>query len=329
MKKNLFKKTFTMLTIAMTCMFAFTGCGSKDDVTIYTSMEDYRVEYLNKRLAEQFPDYNITVEYMSTGNHAAKLLAEGTSTDCDISFDLEYGYMEQLAEAGVLADLSSYDTSVYVPDIVLSKFYLPEVRNGGSIIVNTKTLADKGLAEPTSYADLLKPEYAGLISMPSPKSSGTGYMFLKSLVNAWGEDAAFEYFDQLTPNILQYTSSGSGPLNAVVQGEAAIGLGMTAPAVTQINNDQPLKLITFEEGAPYSMYGTGIIAGKEEDPKVKEVFDFLVNTFNYENCEQFFPEKIYADKDFSVENYPENITYADMSNDTIAEKDRLLSKWKY
>ena len=84
-------------------------------------------------------------------------------------------------------------------------------------------LEEKNLAVPTSYADLLKPEYKGLVSMPNPKSSGTGYMFLKSLVNAWGEEEAFAYFDQLAENILQFTSSGSGPVNALVQGEAAIG----------------------------------------------------------------------------------------------------------
>ena len=40
-------------------------------------------------------------------------------------------------------------------------------------------------------------------------------------------------------------------------------------------------------------------------------------------------EKIYKEKDFVVENYPQNIVYGDMSNDTIAEKERLLEKWNY
>ena len=61
--------------------------------------------------------------------------------------------------------------------------------------------------------------YAGVVSMPNPKTSGTGYNFLKSLVNAWGEDAAFDYFDALAENVYQFTSSGSGPVNALVQGE--------------------------------------------------------------------------------------------------------------
>ena len=58
--------------------------------------------------------------------------------------------------------------------------------------------------------------------MPNPRSSGTGYNFLKSLVNAWGEDEAFAYFDRLAENVYQFTSSGSGPVNALVQGEADV-----------------------------------------------------------------------------------------------------------
>ncbi len=312
----------------MACLFA--GCGEKKpSVLIYTSSEDYKVEDMNRALEDKFPDYDITVEYISTGNHAARLIAEGTATDCDITHDLDYGYLAKLDEAGVLADLSGYDKSLYAADTVLSENYIIELRSSGAIIVNTQVLAQEGLAEPTSYDDLLKPEYKGLISMPSPKASGTGYMFLKSLVNAWGEEKAFEYFKNLTPNVLAYTSSGSGPVKNLIQGEVAIGLGMTAQAVTEINNGAPLKILFFPEGAPYTLYGQSIIKGKETDPVVQEVFDYLISEYNHINNEKFFPEQIFADKTYEVKNYPTNIIYADMKNNTIDERERLLEKWVY
>lgn len=331
MKRNTMKKALALVLLtAMALSMLLTGCGGgKEHILIYTSVEDYVIEDMNARLSEQFPDYDITVEYVSTGNHAAKLLSEGSNSECDISYDLEYAYMEQLAQAGSLADLSAYDRSIYVEDTVVSDYYLVQCRVGGAVIVNTELLAEKNLAEPTCYEDLLKPEYAGLISMANPKSSGTGYMFYKSLVNAWGEEEALAYFDALTPNVLQYTSSGSGPVNALLQKEAAIGFGMTSHAVTQINEGAPLKILFFAEGSPYTMYGQSIIAGKEERACVKEVFDFLVNTYSYELNEKFFPEQMFKDKVFAVENYPENITYSDMSNNTIEEKENLLEKWKY
>ena len=318
-----------LLALSLLCV-AFAACGSdKETVVIYSSAEDYSIANLQARLDAEFPEYDIVIEYMSTGNHAAKLLAEGKSTECDIVHDLDYGYLAKLAKAGVLADLSSYDFSIYTEDSVESDRYLVECRNGGAVIVNTEVLAARGLAEPTSYADLLKPEYKNLISMPNPKSSGTGYMFLKSLVNAWGEEEAFDYFDKLTPNVLQYTSSGSGPVNALVQGEVAVGLGMTAQAVIQINDGAPLKVLYFEEGSPYNMYGQTMIDGKDEREAVKRVFDYLVKVYSYENNEKFLPEKIFKDKDYTLENYPTNIKYSNMTNNSIEEKERLLAKWKY
>ena len=120
----------------------------------------------------------------------------------------------------------------------------------------------------------------------------------------------------MTPNVLAYTSSGSGPVNALVQGEAAIGLAMTAQTVTEINNGADLEILFFDEGSPYALYGITMIKGKEERACVREVFDYMVNTLIPIDKERYFPEKIYKDKDFIVQNYPSDIQYADMSNDT-------------
>ena len=323
------KKISGLLALAMLLSLLLTGCSGKDYILIYTSVEGYVIEDMNDRLRETFPDYDIVIEYVSTGSHAAKLLIEGANSECDITYDLEYAYMEQLAQAGALADLSAYDRSIYLEDTVVSDYYLVQCRVGGAVILNTEVLQEKGLAEPTSYEDLLKPEYKGLISMANPKSSGTGYMFYKSLVNAWGEERAVQYFNDLTPNILQYTSSGSGPVNALLQKEVAIGFGMTSHAVTQINEGAKLKIVYFEEGSPYTMYGQSIVAGKDQRQSVKEVFDFLVNTYSYELNEKFFPEQMFKDVTYELKNYPQNIVYSDMSNNTIEEKGHLLDLWTH
>ena len=301
---------------------------SSNKVVIYSGAEEYRNEYFMKRLKEQFPDYDITIEYMPTGNLAAKLAAEGTDTDMDIFYDLDYSYAGLVEQ--YLADVSAYDQSVYMDDcVVKSNKYLCETRNGGAVIINPDVLKEKGIEEPTCYKDLLKPEFKGLISMPSPKSSGTGYMFVKSLVNAWGEDEAFDYFDALADNILQFTSSGSGPVNALIQGEVAVGLGMTAQAVTAINEGSNLKIVFFEEGSPYSLYGFAMPEGKETRKAVKEVFDFFYTDLVPEDKALYYPEQIYKDKTFEIENYPTDIHYADMKNNTTEEKTRLLENWEY
>lgn len=324
-------KTVTYFVLAGLFACIIMGCGSQSDdnsVTIYSSAEDYRNEYYLSRLQEQFPNYDITIEYMETGNHAAKILAEGEETECDISLSVEYGYMQKYSD--YLATMEEYSLDIFMEDMRdENQKIFPELRNSGAIIINMDSLKERNLPEPICYEDLLSPEYKGLISMPNPKSSGTGYMFLKALVNSMGEDEAFAYFDKLSENILQFTSSGSGPVNSLVSGETVIGLGMTAQAVTQINDGVNLKIIYFEEGAPYSAYGYGVIRGKEDRECVQEVFNFLYETLILEDCELFFPEQIYKDVTFEIENYPSNIVYTDMRNNSIEEKERLLSKWMY
>ncbi|MBQ2030754.1 MAG: extracellular solute-binding protein [Lachnospiraceae bacterium] len=331
MRKTM-KLMLSMLMVVMT-MLALCACGKSDDkdsnkVVIYSGAEEYRNEYFLKRLKEQFPDYDITIEYMPTGNLAAKLAAEGTQTDMDIFYDLDFSYAGLVEQ--YLADVSSYDQSIYVDDCkVPGGHYLAETRNGGAIIINPDVLKAKGIAEPTCYEDLLKPEFKNLISMPNPKSSGTGYMFVKSLVNAWGEKEAFAYFDKLAENILQFTESGSGPVNALVQGEVGVGLGMTAQAVTAINDGANLKILFFEEGSPYSLYGYAIPKGKETRKAVKEVFAFFYSTLVREDKELFYPEQVFIEQENKVANYPTNIKYADMSNNTTDEKKRLLENWEH
>lgn len=322
---------FLMLGTALVA----TGCSSgKEKVTIYTSTEDYNMEYLQKCLDEKFPSYDIVIEYMSTSNIAAKVIEEGSSSDCDIVFAEEYGYLEKMIAAGVLDSIKGdYDLSRYLDDTVpasVNEYVLPNIRSGGGVIVNTKVLADHNLTEPTSYTDLLDPAYRGLVSMASPKSSGTGYMFLYSLVKAWGETEALSYFDSLTPNVLAYTTSGSGPVNALVNREVAVGFGMISQAVTKINDgNNELKILFFEEGAPCNLYGNAIVKGKKANKAVKDVMDYLDSFYTNESNKLYYPEPVLKNTDYNVPNFPANIQYADMTGNNLEAKEALLAKWTH
>jgi len=331
MKKNIFMYLALCKALALVLCFSMilSACTkSNKTVVIYTSAEENRREAMQADLDARFPAYTIRIEYYSTGNLLSLLLTEGTDIECDIIGEMEYANLDRIIE--ILADLSSYNTSVYSVDMVPSEpRYLPWYRNGGCIAVNRMVLSEQNLPIPESYADLLNPVYRGLISMPNPLSSGTGYMFLKSLVNAWGENEAFDYFDALAPNILMFTSSGSGPVNALIEKEAAIGFAMTAQTVSAINDGFPLRIHFFNEGSPFSLYGIGMIKGKETRREVSEVFDYIVNVWTEKDKLLFCPERIFNDREFTLPNYPVSIRYADMSNNTSGEKERLLERWTH
>ncbi|MEG0365408.1 MAG: extracellular solute-binding protein [Coprobacillus sp.] len=317
----------------LVCLFlgiSMVGCsnGSEKKIIVYSTAEDFRNEFLQKKLDEKFSDYKVEIQYLSTGNCAAKLKAEGKKIEADIIFEMEKTYADELKDN--FYTLSDYDYSKYLDELVPSdKKYATSIRYSAAIILNEKVLKEKGLDIPKTYEDLLNPKYKGLISMPNPKASGTGYMILKNIINIMGEEKGFAYFDDLSKNILQYTSSGSGPVNALVQGEVGIGLGMTFQAVNEINKGSDLSIKFFDEGAPWTTSTFAIVDGHQDKEGVKEVFQYFYDELILMDKEKFLPETIYKVQDTKIINYPENIKYGDMSNNTPEEREKLLSKWKY
>lgn len=329
------KRLLAGFLAAVMCCGLLTGCGGnngkKKAITIYSTSEDYRNVNARQMLNEHFPEYDITLNDIDTGTLAAKLAAEGKDSDIDIIMELETSYLVKCKDS--LATLDGVDFSPFIEDFVpADKKYSPWLMNSAGIIINRKLLEEKGVAVPTSYDDLLKDEYKGLVSMPSPKSSGTGYMFLLNLVNSRGEDEAFAYFDKLAENLSGqgFTTSGSGPVKALLQGEAAIGLGITYQAVNEINNGVDLDVIYFEEGAPFNTYSAAVIAGKETDEDIMTVFNYIINEVSREDKRLYIPEKVFKEQESAMENFPENIVYGDMSGiDDIETKERLLDKWNH
>ena len=59
------------------------------------------------------------------------------------------------------------------------------------------------------------------------------------------------------------------------------------------------------------------------------MFKFLSTTLTEELCEMFYPEKIYKDKNFTIENFPADIPYANMENNTPERKADLIGKWNH
>ena len=326
------KRILAGVMAAVMCCGLFTGCGSKSKKTIniYSSAEDYRNENARKMLTEKFPEYEINLVDIDTGSLAAKVAAEGKDSDIDIIMELESTYLEKCKDS--LAALDGVDLSVFEEEYVpADKKYTPWLLMSGAVIINKKTLEEKGASVPTSYDDLLKPEYKGLISMPSPKSSGTGYIFLLNLINERGEQAAFEYFDKLAENMSGqgFTTSGSGPVKALLQGEAAIGLGMTFQAAQEIENGTDLTIMFFEEGAPYTTYSSAVIAGKDNEDVMK-VFNYIVSDVSPEDKRLYNPEKIFKSQETTMTSFPDTVPYGNMDGiRDIAKKEALLDKWNH
>lgn len=325
-------KKWIILLVVVTLIFVIAAqTGNQESIVICATTEQFRIDEMQRQLDEKFPQYNVIVMYMSTGKAAAKIYAEGSDTEVDIMVAMESGYLSKLKDT--LADVSGTCDLPFTPGLTTAdndNLWVTWEMFAGSIIVNTNILEKYNLPMPTCYEDLLKPEFKGLVAMPDPKSSGTGYFFYKNWVNMWGEEATMAYVDKLYENIKQFTESGSGPIKLLKQGEVAVGLGMTFQAITERNDGQPFEVVIPETGSPYSLTGAAIIKEHDNKKGVAEVYDFLVNEFLVYDKENFSPDTIYEGQKNLIPNYPENIVYADMTGiQDDKEKERLLALWKY
>ncbi|WP_019424731.1 extracellular solute-binding protein [Paenibacillus sp. OSY-SE] len=323
-------RKWVLVCMLMICAAGLVGIGKVNDgVVIYSSLEEFRNEKLREMLKEQLPGIDVTIQYITTNKGAAKIKLEKSRTDADILLAFDIQSMELIKDE--LNDLKIYDTRHYLDGLnpEHNKYRIWE-RFAGAIIVNENLLNKMNMPIPASYEDLTNPIYKDLIAMPDPKSSGTGYFFLKHIVNEWGEERAFDYFDKLYPNIKQFTASGSGPIKLLLQNEIAIGMGMTFQAVGEINKGADLKIIFPPEGSPFSLSGIAMIQDRADRPEVEQVFDFLYTKFTFYDKENFSPELVFKRQSIKVPHYPKHIKYGNMKGlKSAAIKQDLLRKWKY
>lgn len=323
------KKLFCFLLLLTVVLAGVTSMHNENTVIVYSSLEQFRGKELQKQLNEHFPDQEIYVMYVPTAKAAAKISIEGEKTDADIIVGLENAYMEKIKQnLDQVDDLSHLQ---YLDGLQeTEQKYLVWERQAGSIIINKKIMEKNNLPIPQTYKDLTNPIYKNFIAMPDPKSSGTGFFFYKSVVNEMGEEAALDYFDKLALNVKSFTESGSGPVKLLIQGEVAIGLGLTFQAVNETNNGNDFEILEPEYGSPYSLTGASIIKGKRENKRIEEIFSFIVNEFMLYDKENFSPEQVLKNQKNNIENYPKDIRYADMEGiEDSVEKERLLSLWRY
>ena len=323
------KKLIALVLAIILVLFVAVHEQSENTIIIYSALEQYRNDDLTEKLHEKFPDQNIQVMYLPTAKVAAKIRSEGTQSEADILLGVETGYLEMILDS--LAEVSGYSHLDYLdglnPDhgrYVIWESY------GGGFAVNTEILRKYGLEEPSSYDDLLRPEYHNLIATQDPKSSSTGYNFLLNRVNTLGLDGAIAYYDALNENVKQYSESSSGPVKMLIQGECAVATALTYQVVTEINKGNPLKMIYPEEGSPYSLDGLTMLRGREANPVIEEIFEYIANDFLVYDKEVYNPGQILTEQTSRLPNYPEHIKYADMTNIHDLElKEELLKQWKY
>ena len=145
--------------------------------------------------------------------------------------------------------------------------------------VNTTALAKRGAAMPKSWADLLKPEYKGLIWTSNYNTAGTAKLIINTVIQKYGHDEGIKFLVDLDKNIEVYTKSGSGPSKNVGTGECVIGLGFLHDVITQIvdNGYTNIGLCIPSSGTTCEIGATAMFKGAKHLNAAKLWIEFALS----------------------------------------------------
>jgi iron(III) transport system substrate-binding protein len=302
---------------------ALAGCGSDDaedradttapteeatSVVLYTGRDEALIGPLIDQFSQE-TGIEVEVRYGDSAEMGAQLLEEGDRTPADVFLSQDAGAIGVLASAGLLADLP--DETL---DLVGSPYRPAEgnawvaVTGRSRVIVYNPDLVDD---VPESVLDLTDPQYEGQVAWAPGNASFQS--FVTGLRVSAGEDAAKTWLEDMIANGAQSYEKNGEILDAVNQGDIAIGLinhYYWARSQPELGDDLVAKLVFPANGDPgglVNVTAVGITKPGESNPAAQALVDYLMS----EAGQTYFVEKTFEYPMISGVGQPEGVPSLD------------------
>lgn len=249
-----------------------------ETITVYTSYEEDELAAFLKLAKKDLPGIDVNVLRLSTGDLAARIIAEGANPQHDVIWGWA---VTNMVDPRMLALMEPYRPAGL--DKVPERFrdasgkWFAVTGYMAAFCVNNERLKAKGLAMPKSWADLTQPGFKGEVVMPNPASSGTGYIQIAALLQAKGEAAGWSYLRDLDRNVAQYIKSGSRPCNTASSGEYTIGASFALRAIKNIAEGYPITMVIPAEGAGNELEANALMASSKKKEAAKKFLDWTLS----------------------------------------------------
>jgi len=308
-------------------------CACAAEILVYTALEDDQIPRYLESFKQQHPDIQVKIVRDSTGIVTAKLLAEKAATQADLIWGLAATSLLVLDQEKMLEPYSPKGV-----EKVLAEF--KDVSNPPHWVgidawetgfcVNTIEVESKKLPIPTSFADLIKPEYKGQITMPNPASSGTGYLTVSAILQMMGEQKGWEYLDKLHDNIALYSHSGSKPCKLAGTGEFPIGISFGYRGIMQKKKGEPILTVFPKEGSGWDVEANALMKKAQIKPEARTFLDWAISAPAMKEYGKSFAIVAAPTGDPVPEGYPQEPLKQLIKNDlswAAKNRDAILEKW--
>ena len=283
--------------IALALCICFTGCGSsppeKDEpiveepsttkdvgrtLHLYSALDTNEAK-IYIRAFEEETGIDVKWVRMSAGEILVRLRSERNNPQVGLWFGGPSPEFIAAKQDGLLAPYK-VNTDFELPSGTFDENYYWTGFYFGALgfACNTEILDRKGLEPPTSWYDLLKPEFAGEIGVAYAYTSGTSYTILATLVQLMGEEEAFSYIAGLDRSIHHYNKSGSACVTQVGFGEIGVGLAFSHDIIKKgLAKGFPVALSFPEEGTGYEIGAIALIKGGPDQSEARTFIDWILS----------------------------------------------------
>jgi iron(III) transport system substrate-binding protein len=306
---------------------------AKTELLVYSALEADQIKAYKAAFEQANPNIELKFVRDSTGIITAKLLAEKANPQADAVWGLaatslmaldKEGMLMPYAPKGLAAVKKNMRDPRAVPTWVAMDLW------SSAVCYNVPEALKRGLPKPESWADLTRPEFKGLISMPHPASSGTGYLMVSNWLQSMGEQKGWAYMDALHQNIGTYTHSGSKPCRQAGAGEFPVGLSFDYRASATKKAGAPLDIFFPKEGLGWDMEAMAILKTTTKPEAAKALADFSVTREANELYAKNFGIVALPGVTSRLPYAPEDLEQRLAKNDfawAASNRDRILAEW--
>jgi iron(III) transport system substrate-binding protein len=272
---------------------------------------------------------------LSSGAALARLRAEKASPTFDVWFG-GTGDSHWIAQAeGLLEFFKPRAWDELWPHLtkVVDGRYIPLYTGLHGFGVNDKLLKEKSLPVPSTWKELGDPRYKGLIAMPNPNTSGTGYLMMTTLVQIYGEEPGFELIKAIHKNVAQYTRSGGDPALLTGRGEVGVGVSFANDVIARARTGFPVRFVAPRDGTGYEIGGLSLVRGGPHRAAALRFIDWALEPQNQKVGLQHGEVSIQShrqtpvDKDVPRFEDANVIPYDFARYGTPAVRDGLVKRW--